>query len=160
MLKFHLSIASYPNQILSQLVVVAGLSCIGLFSGLAPDVSGRFGSVVFSSVAYAQDFSDSDIAKFARAAFPIEIERRNTQQKIRAMTGGSVPEIGCDRQEDIANLSGDVRSAVVDFCKFSADKIKENGLDVGEFNAIKIRYNSDPAIKKRVNQELRRLRGG
>ena len=158
MLKSHLPIASYPNRMLSQLVVVSVLSSLGFLCGVAPDISGR-GSVVFVSAAYAQEFSDSDIAKFARAALPIEIERRNTQQRIKDMTGGNVPEIGCDQTENLGNLSENVRSAVVDFCKFSADKIRENGLNVGQFNAIKIRYNSDPGIKKRVNQELRRLRG-
>lgn len=159
MLKSHLPVAFYPNRMLLRSLVIFGFSTLGLLSGIAPDVSGRFGSIVFNSAAYAQEFSDSDIAKFARAAFPIEIERRKTEQKIRAMTGGNVPEISCDRQGDISNLSGDVRSAVVDFCKFSADKIRENGLEVGQFNAIKIKYNSDPAVKKRVNGELRRLRG-
>ncbi len=159
MLKSHSSFKSYSNRMLLRLVVVAGLSSVGLLWGLAPDVSGR-GRIVFGSAAYAQDFSDSDIAKFAHAALPIEMERRNTQQKIKDMTGGNVPEIGCNQPENLASLSGDVRSAVVDFCKFSADKIKENGLEVGQFNAIKIRYNSDPAVKKRVNDELRRLRGG
>ncbi|MBW4662748.1 MAG: DUF4168 domain-containing protein [Chroococcus sp. CMT-3BRIN-NPC107] len=158
MLKSHLPVAFYPNRMLLRSLVILGFSSVGLLSGLAPDVSGRFG-IVFNTAAYAQEFSDSDIAKFARAAFPIEIERRKTEQKIRAMTGGNVPEIGCDRQEDISNLSGDIRSAVVDFCKFSADKIRENGLEVGRFNAIKIKYSSDLAFKKRVNQELRRLRG-
>lgn len=142
---------------LSRSLVVVGFSALGLLCGFAPDISGRFGSVVFSSAAYAQDFSDSDIAKFARAAFSIEIERRNTQQKIRAMTGGNAPAISCDRSEALANISGEVRSEFVDFCKFSEAKIKENGLDVGQFNAIKIQYNNSPAIKKRVNQELRRL---
>ena len=159
MLKSHLPIASYPNRMLSRSFIIVVVSAIGLLSGVAPDISGRFGSIVFSSAAYAQEFSDSDIAKFARAAFPIEIERRNTQQKIKAMTGGNAPEISCDRPESLANLSGEVRSEFGNFCEFSAKKIRENNLDVGRFNAIKTRYNSDPAVKKRVNQELRRLRG-
>jgi Domain of unknown function (DUF4168) len=158
MLKSYLSIASYPNRIISRLLVASVLSSLGFFFGVTPDISGHFGSMVFESAAYAQEFSDSDITKFARAALPIEIKRRDTEQKIKGMNGGSVPEIGCDQTENLGNLSGDVRSAVVDFCQFSADKIRENGLEVGQFNAIKIRYNSDPAIKKRVNQELRRLR--
>ncbi len=75
------------------------------------------------------------------------------------MTGGNVPEVSCDRPEALANLSEGVRNEFESFCEFSAKKIRENGLDVGQFNAIKNRYNSDPAVKKRVNQELRRLRG-
>lgn len=159
MLKSHLPIAFYPNRMLSRSLVIVGFSAIGLLSGVAPDVSGRFGSIVFSSAAYAQEFSDSDIAKFARAALPIERERRNTQQRIKDMTGGNPPEISCDRPESLAKVSGEVRSEFGKFCEFSAKKIRENGLDVGLFNAIKTRYNSDPAIKKRVNQELSRLRG-
>lgn len=159
MLKSHLSINSYPNRILSQSLVVVFFSALGLVSGVTPDFSGRFGSIVFSNAAYAQEVSDSDIAKFARAAFSIEMERRSTQQKIRSMTGGNVPEVSCDRSEALANLSGDVRSEFVDFCEFSANKIKENGLEVGQFNAIKNKYNSDRVVKQRVNQELRRLRG-
>ncbi len=145
---------------LSRLFVVVFFSSLGLLSGVAPDISGRFGRIAFGSAAYAQEFSDRDIAKFARAAFSIEIERRNTEQKIKGMTGGSVPEIACNQTENLGSLSGDVRSAVVDFCRFSANKIRENGLDVGQFNAIKTRYNSDPAIRKRVNQELGRLSKG
>ncbi|WP_009631189.1 DUF4168 domain-containing protein [Synechocystis sp. PCC 7509] len=158
MLKSHLPINAYPNRMLSRSLVVVVLSALGLLCGVAPDVSGRFGSIVFSSAAYAQEFSDSDIAKFARAAFSIEVERRNTQQKIRTMTGGNAPEISCDQPQALTNLSENVRSEFVDFCKFSADKIKENNLEVGQFNAIKTRYNSDPAVKKRVNEQLRRLR--
>ena len=159
MLKFYLPINSYPNRILSRILVVSVLSSLGFFFGTTPNISGQFGSVTFGSAAYAQEFNDSDIGKFARAALPIEMKRRDTEQRIKDINGGNVPEIGCDQTENLNNLSGDVRSAVVDFCKFSADKIKENGLDVGQFNAIKLRYNSDPAVKKRVNQELRRLRG-
>ncbi len=144
---------------LSRSLAIIAFSSLGLFFGLANDVSGRV-SISFGSAAYAQDFSDSDLAKFARAALPIEIERRNTQQRIRGMTGGNAPEISCDRPEELANLSGNVRSEFASFCEFSAKKIRENGLDVGQFNAIKTKYNSDPAVKRRVNQELRRLRGG
>jgi Domain of unknown function (DUF4168) len=154
-----LPINSYPNRMLSRSFIVVVFSALGLLSGVAPDISGRFGSIVFSSAAYAQDFSDSDIAKFSRAAFAIEMERRSTQQKISSLTGGNVPEVSCDRPEALANLSEGIRNEFESFCEFSANKIKDNGLDVGQFNAIKNRYNSDPAIKKRVNQELRRLRG-
>lgn len=154
-----LQINSYPNRMLSRSLIVVVFSSLGLLSGVAPDVSGRFGSIVFSNAAYAQDFSDSDIAKFAHAALAIEMERRSTQQKISSLTGGNVPEVSCDRSEALATLSEGIRNEFESFCEFSAKKIRDNGLDVGQFNAIKNRYNSDPAVKKRVNQELRRLRG-
>jgi hypothetical protein len=145
---------------LSRSLFIVTLSSIGLLSGLAPDLSGRFERVAFSNAAYAQDFSDGDLAKFARAAFAIEIERRNIEQKISSMTGGNVPQVGCDRPGNLAKLPDNVRDVFVDFCKFSKQTIQSNDLTVGQFNAIKNNYNSNPVIKKRVDSELRRIGGG
>lgn len=160
MFNFCRLFASHPNRMLSRALVIVTVSSIGLLSGLAPDLSGRFGRVAFSNAAYAQDFSDGDLAKFARAAFAIEIERRNIEQKISSMTGGNVPQVGCDRPENLANLQDNVRGIFVDFCNFSKQTIQNNQLTVGQFNAIKTNYNSNPEVKKRVDGELRRIRGG
>jgi len=160
MFKFCRLFASYPNRMLPRSLVIVTLSSLGLLFSLTPDLSKGYGSVAFSNAAYAQDFSEGDIAKFARAAFAIEIERRNVEQKISSMTGGNVPEVGCDRPDNLTKLPDNIRNVFVDFCKFSKQTIQSNELTVGQFNAIKNNYNSDPAVKKRVDSELRRIRSG
>ena len=160
MFNFSHLFASASNRTAQRSLFIVTLSSLGLLSGLAPDLSGRFGRVAFDSAAYAQNFSDTDLAKFARAAFAIEIERRNIEQKISSMTGGNVPQVSCDRPGNLAKLPENVRDVFVDFCNFSKQTIQSNNLTVGQFNAIKNNYNSNPAVKKRVDSELRRIGGG
>lgn len=160
MFNFCRIFASYPNRMLSRSLLVITFSSLGLVFGLAPDLSGRFERVAFSSAAYAQDFSDGDLGKFARAAYAIELKRRNIEQEISSMAGGNVPEVSCDRPDNLTQLPDNIRSTFVDFCNFSKQTIQNNGLSVGQFNAIKTKYNSDSEVKKRVDNELRNVRGG
>lgn len=65
-----------------------------------------------------------------------------------------MPEIGCYQPGKMATLSNNIRDIVKDFCDFSRRTIQDNSLTIPRFNAIKINYENDPALKKRVDNEL------
>ena len=157
MLNCHHFFQFCPNRLLWRSFVVSTLTTIGLLSGLTPDLLRQSRLPGFGSSAYAQSVSALELTQFAKAAFAIELRRRVIQQDIKNRTGGNVPEIGCYQPEKMATLPDSIRSMVKDFCDFSKQTIKGNGLTVSRFNAIKVNYENDPVLKKRVDSELLRI---
>lgn len=145
------------NRLLSRSLVVGTLTTMSWLSGLTPNLLGASGLPDFGSSAYAQSVSDLDLIRFARAAFAIELKRRAIEQEIKNITGGNVPEIGCYQPEKMATLPNNIRDIVKDFCDFSKQTIRGNGLTIPRFNTIKSNYENDSALKKRVDSELLRI---
>jgi len=141
------------NQILSQSLLVAFLSTIGLVTGLTPDLSIHSPHLLFNSSALAESISDDEVRRFAQAAYTIERKRLSLVQGM-ARQNRQVPNIPCAALED--NSPGEVRN----FCEFSRQTIEANQLTVGRFQQIRSAMQSDPSVRQKVDAELRRLQSG
>lgn len=135
----------------SRSLLVAILTTLGVCGGLAPDVSNFSARSWQQAPAYAQSaISNSEVARFARAAYKIERERQALYALAKPIYGGAVP----------ANLcgTGNVPSALAAPCQaflVNSDRhIRESGLPAPRFYEIYNRQQSDPDLQARVNKEL------
>jgi Domain of unknown function (DUF4168) len=144
------------NSYLSRSAIVGVLSTVGLLAGVVPQLSGHSPMPMFSGSAYAQD---DDAVRFARAAVAIEQRRVSVSDEVKKITG-SVPDIACNQPQRLNSFPPNVRSLIVDFCNFSRQTIEKNGLTVDRFNEIMTQRQTDPAMQRRIDAEVRRLQGG
>jgi hypothetical protein len=148
----------YLNRMLSRSLVVGAFATVGLLSGLTPDLSGRSSALVFSSAAYAQAVSDTEVTNYAQAVLAMEPVRQTAFNEIKKMIeSGDIPAIVCHKPESLDVLPGNARSIAVDYCNRSKNIVESNGLRIARFNAITVNLQNDPNLKKRIHNELIRI---
>ena len=137
--------------------LVVGVATVGL-SGLTPDLSGRSITLVFGSAAYAQDVSNAEVTKYARAVLVMEPVRQAAFNQIKSVIGsGDVPPIVCHKPQSLDALPGDARNIAVTYCSRSKEIVESNGLTIGRFNTITMNLQNDSNLKKRIQDELIRI---
>lgn len=137
------------NQVISRSLLVTFLALSGVLCGLAPNLSFRSPHLILSSAALAQPISDEEVRRYTQAAYTIEIRRLAVVEEL-ARRNLSIP-------KDTCAVGGNVLDELKDFCDFSRKTIEANQLTVSRFQQIKNAIPSDPALKQRVDAELRRL---
>lgn len=143
---------------LSQTLVVGAFATVGLLCGFAPDLSRHSNTLVFSSAAYAQNVSETEVTNYARAVLSMEPVRQKAFNQIKKMIGsGDVPSIVCHKPETLDALPSNARQLAVNYCIQSEQIVKINGLTTGRFNAITVNMQNDPNLKTRIHNELLRL---
>ncbi len=142
---------------LSRALIVGALTTVGLLCGLAPDLSGRAGTLVFSSAAYAQIISDEEVKNYAQAGLEIEQVRQKAHDEIKNIIGTEPPAIDCHNPASLNELTGNARNIATDYCKHSEEIVKSKNLTIARFNAITVNQQSDPSLKKRIDNEVMRL---
>lgn len=151
---------AYLNRILSQSVVVGVFAVFGLLSGVIPEFSGNSNTFVFSTAAHAQQtVTDAEVTNYAQALLKIEELRQDAFGEIKNMVGGNVPEIVCNDNQSISNLSLPVRNAVQGFCDDSS-AVVEAHFPKGKnsrFNQITNQMQSNPNLRQRIQNEMRRI---
>ena len=151
------------KSILSQSLIVGVLSATALGSGWIPELSGKSPSLVFNNAAYAQEqFSDEEIASYARAVLQIEGLRVQSYEEIKQEvqknnSEGTVPPIVCNETSNINRLDRNIRAIAVNYCSLATKFIEGNDLTVSRFNEITMTQKNDPAFKERIQQELIRI---
>lgn len=140
---------SLLNQVISRSLLVTFIASIGVFCGLAPNLSFSSPHLILSSSAFAQSIGDDELRRFAQAAYAIEKKRLSLVQGI-VRRNASVPDTTC---ADGGNGSPELK----DFCEFSRQTIEANQLSVSRFQQIRNAVQSDPSLKQRVDAELLRL---
>jgi len=145
------------SRMLSRSLVIGGLATFSLLSGLAPDLSGRSSTLVFSFAAYAQDVSNEELTNYAQAGMEIEQIRQKAHDDIKNIIGKEPPAIVCDKPESLNALTGDARNIAGGYCNRSQEIVKSNHLSIARFNAITVNLQGDPNLKKRIDNELMRL---
>ena len=145
------------SRMLLRSLVMGTLATVSLLSGLAPDLSGRSGTLVFSFAAYAQEISTEEATNYAQAGMEIEQLRQKAHDDIKNIIGREPPAIVCDKPESLNALTGDARNIAGDYCNRSQEIVKNNHLSIGRFNAITVNLQNDTNLKKRIDNELMRL---
>jgi len=143
------------NRILSRSLVVGAVTLS--LCGLAPELGHLSNSLVFISVAYAQDLGEQEVTNYARTVLQMEPIRQKAFNDIKQIIGREPPTIVCSKPESMNALTGDPRKIAQAYCEQSKAIAQQNGFSVDRFNAITVQVQSDPNLKKRVQDELVRL---
>ena len=146
------------NRMLSRSLLVGTISTLGLVAGLVPDLSRSSSTLVFSAVAYAQEFSDTEVTNYARAVLEAEPLRQTALNEIKQMIGsGEIPQIACYKKDSLNHLPESVRSIASNYCNQYESIVKKYFDSFEQFNQITRNVQSDPNLKKRIQDEMLRL---
>ena len=146
----------YSYKMLSRFFILATLAGMGIFLDFVPKINLDTYDLSFQSVAYADDFSDNKIEKYARAALKLEQKRLQVYRQIISNTG-TPPSFACYQQASFNNLSQQARSIADRFCNESEQIVRNSGLSVQEFNEITRRKRSDPNLERRIQELIDRM---
>ena len=144
------------NRMLSQSLIVGAFATVGVISGVAPDISARSG-VIFSSAAYAQAISNTEVTNYARSVLVMEPVRQTAFTEIKKMISGDIPPIVCHKPGSLNALPGNARKIAVNYCRRSQEIVESNGLTINRFNAITVNLQNNPDLKRRIHNELIRI---
>jgi hypothetical protein len=153
MLTVNYSFDRLRPRIIRGLFVVL-LSTSGVVSGFVPEFKPQLGGVNFSSVAYAQNFTEEEVVNFARAGFAVEMLRQKVYQEIKAIINEPPPNIACNQPDTINNLSSNIRGIVDDYCKQSTQIIRDNNLTIARYNQLKKLYDREGEFYQQVQGVL------
>jgi len=139
-------------------LLVSAISTIGLVAGLVPDLSRSSSNLVFSPTAYAQNVSDTEVSKYAKAVLEAEPVRETALSNIQQIIGsGQVPEIACYKKDTLEKLPEQARDVASKYCSNYESIVKKHFTSFEEFNQITKNVQNDPNLKKRVQDEMLRL---
>jgi hypothetical protein len=145
----------FKNLLDRSLMVAVGAS-VSLCLGLVPSFQISSG-VSFSSVAYAQSISDSDVQSYARSVLAIEPLRQSAYEEIKGISG-SVPRIECHRPSSLNDLPDNVRQIAASYCNQAISIVERNGLTITRFNEIRMAQDADSSLLNRIQQAILELR--
>ncbi len=148
--------------------LVATLSMIAMVTAIVADLStfpsaGTWGTAVLAQSnpesQATQEFTDEEIANYARAALAIETKRQQSYEDIRGiLSDESVPEVVCSDTRRINRMKpAEVRQVAVQYCTHAKTMIDDHGLTVSRFNEITRIQQSNPQLQQRIQAELSRI---
>lgn len=161
MMKSHPCCSQF-NQIVSQSLLVGTLTVAGFLSGIVPGLARNTYTLVFDTSVYAQatNVSSQDIKTYAQAVIAIERLRQAAYQEIKnILNSKDVPEIVCNNPGSINGLPPQARGVAQNYCNQSSG-IVANYFPKGKnarFNEITAQMQSNPNLRKLVQEELLRL---
>lgn len=147
----------------SRSLLVGAIAILGVLSGYCPGLSTDSSlfspRLLFNAPAQAQaakqnTYSDEELRTYVRAAFEIEMARRQTYSNISDANSGSVPDISCN---NLDNLAGNVAGMARGFCNQSAAILSQYGISPERFNQIYTSRLSDANLDARIRQIVREL---
>jgi Domain of unknown function (DUF4168) len=144
------------KSLLARSLMVGVGAAASLCLGLVPSFQSSSG-VSFSSAAYAQSISDSDVQSYARSVLAIEPLRQSAYEEIKGISG-SVPSIECHRPSSLNDLPGNVRQIAANYCNQAISIVEGNGLTISRFNEIRVAQDADSSLLNRIQQAIMELR--
>jgi Domain of unknown function (DUF4168) len=124
--------------------------CLSLATGIVPDLTASQPSLVFSSSARADEFSDADLRNYAAALMEIEPIRQSTLAQVRASTGGTLPNLVCNQPSSMEGLNNEAKSLFVKYCNQCETIASSRGLSIDKFNQITQSVRANPQLQNRV----------
>lgn len=146
------------NKFLSRFFIVNSLAAMGILCGVVPEVAWHPSRLLFTPIAYSQEFSQTQISQYAQAILAIEVERKAAYQKIQNLLGRVPPQIACNQKDSLSKLPKEAQVIVVSFCNQSKKIAKTSGLNPADFNAITEAARKNPNLKKRIQTIIIQIR--
>jgi len=143
---------------MSQTLIVGTLATVGLMTGVIPDITAHNSSLIFSSVAAAQQQVDSkEIRNYALAVLGMEPTRQQAYDEIKRIINKEPPAIVCNKPDSFNALPSNARNIAANYCKRSKEIVESNGLTISRFNEITQQLQKDDNLKRRISNELLRV---
>lgn len=137
------------------------IAILGVLTGYLPGLSipspHALPELSFTAAAQAQAVGDDELYTYVRAAFEIEMLRRQTYNSISSINNGSVPEITCNNQAAINSLGVSVAGVARNFCSQSAEILQRYSMSPNRFNQITASRGSDPNLDARIRRIIQEL---
>jgi hypothetical protein len=130
------------------LSILTGIS--GILVGVVPDLTVSQPSLLFSSAARADEFSDVDLRNYATALMEIEPIRQSALAQVRASTGGTLPNLVCNQPSTMEGLNTEAKSLFVNYCNKCETIASSRGLSIERFNQITQSVRSNSQLQNRV----------
>lgn len=136
---------------LSRPLVFAVITSIsGTSIGIVPDLTASQPSLLFSSAARADEFSEADLRNYATALMQIEPIRQSTLAQVRASSGGTLPNLVCNQPNTMEGLNSEAKSLFVNYCNKCETIAASRGLSIERFNQITQSVRSNSQLQNRV----------
>ncbi len=125
-------------------------SISGILVGAVPDFTASQPSLLFSSAARADEFSEADLRNYATALMAIEPIRQSALAQVRASAGGTLPNLVCNQPSTMEGLNTEAKSLFVNYCNKCEAIASSRGLSIERFNQITQSVRSNSQLQNRV----------
>ncbi|PSO61835.1 MAG: hypothetical protein BRC38_17180 [Cyanobacteria bacterium QH_6_48_35] len=149
------------KRILSRFLIGGGVATISLFFGFSAHLKKPVFNLNFHAKAQepsnsdTQNLNEKQVMNFSRAVLEIEPLRQSTYDELKKIMGSqSVPSIACNEQQNWRGLSEQAQKIVINYCNRAREIVKSNNLTISQFNEIKMRVDSEPKFKQRIQEAL------
>jgi hypothetical protein len=143
----HLNFQNLSRSLLWSAIV----STLSIITGIAPNLTAQQPSQIFSSIAQADDFSDTDLRNYAAALMKIEPLRQSTLAQVsRANGGGKLPNLICSQPDTMSGLTSEAKSLFINYCNQCESITSNQGLSIEKFNQITQALRSNSELKEKV----------
>lgn len=123
---------------------------LGILCGIVPDLTATQPSLVFSSAARADEYTDADLRNYAAALMEIEPIRQAALTQVRAIAGGTLPNLVCNQPNTMEGLNSEAKSLFINYCDRCESIAASRGLSIERFNQITQSVRSSPQLQNRV----------
>ncbi|NEP81048.1 MAG: DUF4168 domain-containing protein [Okeania sp. SIO3C4] len=160
----------YPHRLISQSLLVATLSTLGLMTGVIPTRLSDSLLPVFDTAVQAQEsvtdkqanFTNEEITKYSKAVLQIEDLRIGVYREIqnefqKQSPGGSIPPIICNDKSSVNTLPRNIKVIAVNYCNQAKKIINSNDMKVTLFNQITMAQKFNQTLRERIQEELLRI---
>ncbi|NEO52210.1 MAG: DUF4168 domain-containing protein [Okeania sp. SIO3B5] len=164
------TVQQYPHRLISQSLLVATLSTLGLMMGIVPTKLSGSLLPVFDTAVQAQEsftdeeanFTNEEITKYSKAVLQIEDLRIGVYTDIKnefekQSPGGAIPPIICNQKSSVNDLPRNIKVIAVNYCNKAKDIINSNDMTVTLFNQITMAQKINQSLRERIQEELLRL---
>ena len=145
--------SSSPNKILTRSLASGFLATTGILIGFLPQFSGQ-ATLTFNYAAYAQDFSQEQLQKYAQVVLSIEPHRQQAFEDIKQIINGAPPNIVCNQPSSYGSLPSDAQTIARNYCATSKQIVESNSLSVSQFNDITQRAQADEDLERRIQEAM------
>lgn len=152
------------NELCVRVISSSILASFGIMLGFAPQISvssidsrEQFLTVSFSTLATAQEVSPEETNNYAKAAFEVEMLRREIYQEVKKIIDRPPGDIVCDRQETFAELEPQVRQLTERYCNQTLQIVERNNLSGDRYNQLTSYYGRRDTFYQKVQEILLKL---
>ncbi|GAB4536831.1 MAG: hypothetical protein Tsb0014_24950 [Pleurocapsa sp.] len=142
------------NKIWSRIPITSFLAIAGILSGAVLEVSYQPKTFAISAAAYAQDYTIEETINYAKAGYEVELLRQKVYKEIKNIINEPPPNIVCNQQETLNNLSDEVRTIAENYCNESRQIVKDHNLTIDRFNELKKYYDRGDEFYQQVQNIL------
>ncbi|AFY92847.1 DUF4168 domain-containing protein [Chamaesiphon minutus] len=129
--------------------ILTGL--LGILSGTIPDLAASQPSLLFATVARADEFKDPELRNYAATILEIESIRQSALAQVSRANGKApLPNLICSQPTTMESLNSEAKSLFVRYCNQSETIAAKKGLSIDRFNYITQAVHSSLQLQNRV----------